>query len=59
MVGRAKNDGRPFQGGAQPVQERPQEVPTRGQSVLQMVVFGIAVLVLVAALAWMLVPLAG
>lgn len=46
----------PFEGGAQPVRERPPEVPTQGRSVMQMVVVVIGVLVVLAALLWIVVP---
>lgn len=49
----------PFEGGAQPVKERAPEVPGGGRSVLQMVVIVIGVLALLAALVWIVVPLAG
>ncbi len=46
----------PFEGGAQPVKERPPEQPT-GRGVGQTVVIVIAVLVVLAAILWLLVPL--
>ena len=39
---------KPFQGGSQPVTERPPEVPSAGRSVLQWVVIIVAVLVVLA-----------
>jgi hypothetical protein len=51
-----RKDEPPFDGGAQPVKERPPEVPTQSRSVLQMVVVVIAVLVVLAALLWIFVP---
>ena len=50
---------RPFQGGAQPVHEEPPETPGKGSSVLQVVVFGLVILVILAGLVWMLVPFGG
>ncbi len=53
------NEDPPFEGGAQPVKERPPEVPGGGRSVMQTVVIVIGVLALLAALIWIVVPLAG
>jgi hypothetical protein len=47
----------PYEGGAQPVQENPQDVPTGGRTAMQTVVIAIAVLVVLAGLAWFLIPL--
>jgi hypothetical protein len=52
-------DDPPYEGGAQPVPERPAEVPTGGRTVGQVIVIAIAVLVVLAALAWILVPFGG
>jgi hypothetical protein len=41
-----------FQGGSQPVPERPPEVPGPGRSVMQFVVLAIAAMVVVASLLW-------
>lgn len=49
----------PFEGGSQPVKENPPEVPGGGRSVMQTVVIVIGVLALLAALIWIVVPLAG
>jgi len=46
------SEGRPFDGGAQPVTERPPEPPTRAQSVTQLLVVGVSVLTIVAAVLW-------
>jgi hypothetical protein len=53
------NDEAPFEGGAQPVREHREEVPGGGRTVAQMVVLVLAVLVIVAAVLWLLVPLGG
>ncbi|HUE95353.1 MAG TPA: hypothetical protein VMN39_01775 [Longimicrobiaceae bacterium] len=55
----SRRGDRPFQGGAQPVTERPPEAPVPGWSIAQTIVVVVAVLAVVAALAWVLVPLAG
>jgi hypothetical protein len=49
----------PFEGGSQPVRERPPEAPAAGWSVMQTVVVVIAVLVVLAALLWIAVPFGG
>jgi hypothetical protein len=49
----------PFEGGAQPVPERPPEVATRGRSVLMIAAVALAAAVLIAAILWLLVPFAG
>lgn len=46
----------PFEGGSQPVPERPPEMPAEGRSVGQTVVVIVGVLVLLAALLWLFVP---
>lgn len=46
----------PFEGGSQPVPERPPEVPTGGRRVMQTAVVIVGVLVLLAAALWLLVP---
>lgn len=48
----------PFEGGSQPVKERPPEKPT-GRGAAQTVVVVIGVLVVLAALLWLLVPFGG
>jgi hypothetical protein len=53
-----KSSGRPFQGGAQPVQEKPPELPTPARAVAQQLVVAIAVLALLAAALWIAVPFA-
>lgn len=45
-------EGPPFQGGSQPVQERPPEVPGPGRSAMQFVVLAIAAMVVLASLMW-------
>jgi hypothetical protein len=52
-------DDPPYEGGAQPVPERPPEVPTGGRTVGQVIVLVIAALVVLAGLAWILVPFGG
>lgn len=49
----------PFEGGSQPVPERRAEMPTGGRTAAQTVVIGIGVLVVLAALLWILVPFGG
>jgi len=49
----------PFEGGSQPVQEKPGEVPGSGRTVVQTIVVVIAVLVFLAALLWIVVPFGG
>jgi hypothetical protein len=49
----------PFEGGSQPVSERPSTVPKAGRTVGQTIVIAIAVLVVLAALLWILVPFGG
>jgi flagellar biogenesis protein FliO len=53
------NDQPPFEGGSQPVPERQPEMPQAGRTVGQTIVVVIGVIVLIAALAWILVPLLG
>jgi hypothetical protein len=54
-----RKDDPPFEGGSQPVQERPPEKPTAAGSVMQTAVIVIGVLVLLAALIWLVVPFGG
>ena len=49
----------PFEGGSQPVPENPPEMSTGGRSVAQTVVVIVGVLVLLAAVLWLLVPFGG
>ena len=49
----------PWEGGSQPVDEHPREVPKGGRSVMQTVVVVLGVLVVLAALLWLVVPLGG
>jgi hypothetical protein len=49
----------PFEGGSQPVQESRPEMPGPGRSAMQWVVIAIAVLVVIFALLWILVPARG
>lgn len=49
----------PYEGGAQPVPEHPTGVSGEGRGIMQTVVVVVAVLVLLAAVAWLLVPLIG
>lgn len=49
----------PFQGGAQPVKERRAEVPREGRSLGMTLVVAVGVLTILAAVLWLLVPLAG
>jgi len=54
-----RTDGPPYDGGSQPVQEHRPEQPGGGRTVMQTVVVVIGVLVLLAALLWIVVPFAG
>ena len=54
-----KGEERPFEGGAQPVAEHRAEVPRGGRAVGQTVVIAMVVLVVVAAVLWLLVPFGG
>ncbi len=54
-----RKDDPPFEGGSQPVKERPPEPASAGRSVMQTVVVVIAVLVVIAALLWIVVPFGG
>jgi hypothetical protein len=54
-----RQDEPPFEGGSQPVQERPAEVPKGGRTVGQMIIVAIAVLALLAAILWIVVPFGG
>ena len=46
----------PFEGGSQPVPENPPETAGRGRSAAQTVVVVVGVLILLAAILWLLVP---
>ena len=50
-------DDPPYDGGSQPVPERPPEMPTGGRSVAQTVVTVVGVLVVLGAVLWLLVPM--
>lgn len=55
-----EREGEPqFEGGAQPVPEHPPEMPGGGRTGMQVVVVVIGVLVVLAGLAWILVPMLG
>lgn len=56
MPANQKNE-RPFQGGAQPVVERPPEAPVPGWSVAQAVVVAVAAAAVIVAIVWLIVPL--
>ncbi|MEX2583963.1 MAG: hypothetical protein WD766_11845 [Gemmatimonadota bacterium] len=58
MVDRTREDP-PFEGGSQPVPERPTKTPTGGRAAVQTVIVAIAILVLVAAILWLIVPFGG
>jgi hypothetical protein len=49
----------PYEGGSQPVEEHPTGVEGGGRGGIQTVVVVLGVLVVLAALAWFLVPLLG
>jgi hypothetical protein len=46
----------PFEGGTQPVPEHPPEMPQGGRSAMQVVVLVVGGLVVLAGLAWLLMP---
>ena len=50
-------DGPPYEGGSQPVGEHPTPPPSEGQGAAQTVILVVGVLVVLAALLWILVPL--
>jgi hypothetical protein len=52
------HDGPPYEGGSQPVPERPTPPPSGGSSVTQTVILIIGALAVIAAILWILVPLA-
>lgn len=54
-----RNQEPPFEGGSQPVPEHPPEMPSGGRSVMQTVVLIVGVLVILAAVLWLLVPFGG
>jgi hypothetical protein len=58
MAAGSRDSGKepPFEGGAQPVPEHPPEMPQNGRSVVQTIVIILAVLAVVAALLWIVVP---
>lgn len=47
----------PFEEGSQPVPHHAPEMPTGGRSVMQTVVIALAVLAVLGALLWLVVPL--
>lgn len=49
----------PFEGGSQPVRERPPEVAGGGRTVAQTVVIVVGALVVLAAILWLVVPFSG
>lgn len=55
----AENEERPYDGGSQPVTERPPEMPRGGNAAARAVAIAVGVLVVLAALAWVLVPFGG
>ncbi len=54
-----KHSDPPFEGGSQPVEEHPPEMPSGGRGVGQTIVIAVAVLVVLAAVLWILVPFGG
>ena len=54
-----RSDEAPYEGGSQPVREHPPEAPTAGSVLARNVVLAIAVLVVLAAVLWIVVPLGG
>lgn len=54
-----KREDPPFEGGSQPVPENPPEVPTGGRTVGQTVIIIVGVLVVLAAILWLVVPFGG
>jgi hypothetical protein len=54
----ADNDEKPpFEGGAQPVEERSKGIRGEGRGAMQTVVIVVAVLVVLAAVLWFVVPI--
>jgi hypothetical protein len=53
------NEDPPFDGGAQPVKERPPEVPTAGRSAGQWVVVIVGALVVLAAVLYLFARMGG
>jgi hypothetical protein len=49
----------PYDGGSQPVEERPTGIEGTGRGGVQIVVLVLGAIVLIAAAAWLLVPLLG
>jgi hypothetical protein len=58
-VGDRTTEEPPYEGGSQPVQERPTEVPAAGRSAAQTIIIALAVLAILAAALWLVVPFAG
>ncbi|HUE95225.1 MAG TPA: hypothetical protein VMN39_01110 [Longimicrobiaceae bacterium] len=54
-----ERDERPFEGGAQPVSQHRAEVPHVGRTVGQTIVIAIAIVVVLAAILWLVVPFGG
>lgn len=54
-----KGDERPFEGGSQPVAEHRAEVPHGGRTIGQILVLALVILVVVAAVLWIVVPFGG
>lgn len=48
-----------FEGGSQPVPEHPPEVATVGRSIAQTVIIVVGLLVVLAAVLWLVVPFGG
>lgn len=53
------NEEPPFVGGSQPVEHKPDPMPQAGRSGAQVVVIAIAVIAIVAGIAWVVVPILG
>ena len=49
----------PYVGGSQPVKHKQDPMPSQGRSGGQMVVLAIAVIAVIAGLAWVVVPMPG
>jgi hypothetical protein len=49
----------PFVGGSQPVEHKPDPIPSEGRSGAQTLVIAVAVLAVIAGLAWIVVPMLG
>jgi hypothetical protein len=52
-----EKDEPPFDGGSRPIREHPPEVATRGRLILRDVAVALAIVALLAAALWILIPI--